>query len=85
LIDVPLGNIGKITSCTEPVDQHIIYVIILHILTPHTSVRAYCCDMVLVSSTLRVIGTVLYDHQWERGGKIYFLYIQRVYLQVRDN
>ena len=47
LVDIPFVNIGKITSCSQPVDQDIIDVIILHFLTPHTSVRAYCCDMVL--------------------------------------
>jgi hypothetical protein len=75
LVGIPFGNIGKITSRSQPVDQDIIYVIILHLLTPHTSVRAYCCDLVLVSSTLRAIGTALYDHEWAPEGKIYLLYI----------
>ena len=75
LISIPFRNIGKITSRSQPVDQNIIYVIILHFLTPHTSVRAYCCDLVSVSSTLRVFGTALYNHQWAPEGKIYLLYI----------
>jgi hypothetical protein len=30
LVDIPLSDIGKITSGSQPVDQHIIDVIILH-------------------------------------------------------